>query len=433
MDALHFDLSQKTKVFKLLNATNGGPWHKRHNTSQYRSNFAEYKAARIPFTRNHDSRFDWCFTHDISEIFRDFDADENNPDSYDFACTDENILCALDAGTKTFFRLGQSIEHEIKKHYTLPPKDFGKWARICEHIIRHYTEGWADGFQLDMPYWEIWNEPDLSRNSEGVSAMWSGTDVQFYDLYEITAKHLKKCFPHLKIGGPALAWNEQWADGFLAEMQKRQVPMDFFSWHVYCTEPEKMVAKAERIKALLVKYGYADVESILNEWNYIRGWTEDFKYSILAIHGVKGAAFTMACISEAQRSDNIDMLMYYDTRHSSFCGAFDLYSYEPLKGYYPLMWYGKFYDLEGYVPCQTAVDHLYTLCGVDKDGKAMAVITYYNDDDEAAERQVSVDFGRAGQYEICLLDEDHDGENMGATDQLSFTMKNFTSILIREL
>ena len=45
------------------------------------------------------------------------------------------------------------------------PKDFKKWAVICEHIIRHYTEGWADGFFYDMPYWEIWNEPDLDSDS----------------------------------------------------------------------------------------------------------------------------------------------------------------------------------------------------------------------------------------------------------------------------
>ena len=61
----------------------------------------------------------------------------------------------LDAGTETFFRLGQTIEHQIKKHGTLPPSDFGKWAQICEHIIMHYNEGWADGYNLGIKYWEI--------------------------------------------------------------------------------------------------------------------------------------------------------------------------------------------------------------------------------------------------------------------------------------
>ena len=45
------------------------------------------------------------------------------------------------AGTKVFYRLSHRIEHEVKKYGTLPPKDFKKWAVICEHIIRHYTEG----------------------------------------------------------------------------------------------------------------------------------------------------------------------------------------------------------------------------------------------------------------------------------------------------
>ena len=33
--------------------------------------------------------------------------------------------------------------------------------------------------------------------------MWCGTDEEYYRLYDVTAKHLKGCFPHLKIGGYA--------------------------------------------------------------------------------------------------------------------------------------------------------------------------------------------------------------------------------------
>lgn len=118
--------------------------HKRHAQDQYQSNLEEYKAARIPYSRNHDSNVYMIhggpYAHDITAIFPCFDADPYDPASYDFACTDEDILVTLDAGTKPFFRLGQTIEHQIKKHATLPPKDFHKWAVICEHIIRHYTD-----------------------------------------------------------------------------------------------------------------------------------------------------------------------------------------------------------------------------------------------------------------------------------------------------
>ena len=229
MKTLRFQNTDTEKGFKPLHATNGGPWTKRPRDASLRSNFLEFEAAKLPFVRNHDSNlaghnvYGAPFVHDIHVLFPNFDADENDPASYDFACTDDNVLTCLDAGSETFFRLGESIEHQVKKHTTIPPKDFSKWARICEHVIRHYNEGWADGFHLNIQYWEIWNEPDLGTN------LWNGTKEEFFDLFAIAAKHLKSCFPHLHIGGPALAKKEDWAEEFLACMQERHVPLDFFS------------------------------------------------------------------------------------------------------------------------------------------------------------------------------------------------------------
>lgn len=435
MDTIKFDLTKNAGEFKILNATNGGPWHKRHANDQYRTNLEDYKAARMPYSRNHDSAmctiYGGPYSHDVTCIFPDFNADPENPESYDFACTDEAILVCLDAGTKTFFRLGQTIEHQIKKHGTLPPADFKKWAVICEHIIRHYTEGWADGFYHDMPYWEIWNEPDLDRDDSTNKRCWGGTKAEFFDFYETAAKHLKECFPHLKIGGPALAGRKDWADDFLCEMKKRNAPLDFFSWHIYAVKPEQIVERSEQVKALLLKYGFDKTESILNEWNYVKGWSDDYIYSLKVMHSLKGAAFVMACISEAQKS-TIDMLMYYDTRPSVFCGMFDFYTYEKLKGYYPLYWYGKFYDLKNEVRAENDIENIHTLCGVDENGRALCIVTYYTDDD-AGEKSFAVDFGRSGKYEIYLLDGSHDGELVNTTDALNFTMQANTCIMIKEI
>ena len=435
MSTLKFNLNENGNKIKILNATNGGPWHKRHATDQLRSNFADYKAARIPYSRNHDSAvcgvYGGPYSHDITCIFPDFNADEFSPESYDFACTDESILVCLDAGTETFFRLGQTIEHQIKKHGTLPPKDFRKWAAVCEHIIRHYNEGWADGYHLNIQYWEIWNEADLDSDDSANKRTWGGTKAEFFDLFEITARHLKECFPELKTGGPALAWNEEWAEDFLREMQKRNVPLDFFSWHIYCTEPSHMVAKAQRMKKLLNKYGYENAESILNEWNYVRGWEEEYVYSLKAIHGIKGAAFVMSCMCEAQKTD-IDMLMYYDTRPSVFNGVFDFYTYEKLKGYYPLYWYGLLYDCVKEIPSENNIENIYSLCGVDSDGKATVILTYYSEDDTLPKKNVSLDLGKNGSYEIYTVDSTHNGELTQITDTLSFELELFTMILIKE-
>ncbi len=436
MKILKFDIEKKYGKFKILNATNGGPQYKRHAADQFRSNFEDYKAARIPYARNHDSAdsdiYGGPFSHDITCIFPNFDADENDPASYDFPCTDESILSCLETGTKTFFRLGQTIEHQIKKHNTLPPKDFKKWAVICEHIIRHYTEGWADGFYLDMPYWEIWNEPDLDPDDSTNKRTWGGTATQFFDLYEITAKHLKACFPNLKIGGPALAHDENWAEAFLAEMQKRNVKLDFFSWHIYTKFPEETVEQAERIRKMLDAHGYEKTESILNEWNYVRDWEEGFVYSLKTVHGLKGAAFTMSCICLSQPS-SIDMLMYYDTRPSGFNGVFDYYTLEKLKGYWSLYWYGMFYDLENEVRAVNTIANTYSLCGLDKDGKITAIVACYSENDEDGGRQISIDFGRPGKFEIYAVDSEHDGEYIETTDAPVLNMERNSFVLIREV
>ena len=436
MQTITFNLQRTFGKFKPLNATNGGPGHKRHAKDQYRSNYTEYKQARIPYSRNHDSNvitvYGGPYAHDITAIFPDFNADENDPNSYDFACTDESILCTLEAGTKTYFRLGQTIEHQIKKHGTIPPKDFSKWARICEHIIRHYTEGWANGFTHDMPYWEIWNEPDLDDEDSPNKRCWGGTKAQFFDLYEITAKHLKSCFPHLKIGGPALAGNLEWAEKFLSEMQKRKTPIDFFSWHVYSFDTAWIIKKSYMVREMLDKYGFTQTESHLNEWNYVKGWTEEYVYTLESIHSIKGASFVMSIICEAQKAP-IDILMYYDTRVSSvFNGAFDFYTWRPLKGYYPLKWYGEFYDLENEVRAENSIEDIHTLCGVDKDGKVTAIISRFSDDDTKENTKLKIDFGKNAQFDIFLLDKDHDGELVKTTTDIILDMPVHSCVLIKE-
>ena len=179
--------------------------------------------AGIPYSRLHD--VDGAFAGnkyvDIPNIFRDFSKDEFDPASYDFAFTDALITDLVAAGVEPYYRLGVTIENyaEIKSYYIDPPADYEKWARICEHIIAHYTEGWADGFHYNITYWEIWNEPD---DGARVSQMWNGTAEDYYRLYDVTAKHLKKRFPHLKIGGyAATGFEALWGYLYLAEEHTR--------------------------------------------------------------------------------------------------------------------------------------------------------------------------------------------------------------------
>ena len=48
-----------------------------------------------------------------------------------------------------------------------------------EHIIRHYTEGWADGMHRDMQYWDIWNQPDLDDDTATKKRTWAAQRRSF--------------------------------------------------------------------------------------------------------------------------------------------------------------------------------------------------------------------------------------------------------------
>ena len=152
---LYVNYNNAAGKIKPMNAVNNGPVYKRTG-GQNSGNLDTYTAANIPFARTHDASFCSSYggehTVDVHLIFRDFDADPYDPESYDFHLTDEYMDTIKLAGTEPFYRLGSKIEHESKKYGTLPPRDFKKWAVICEHIIAHINEGWADGTNLGVRY-----------------------------------------------------------------------------------------------------------------------------------------------------------------------------------------------------------------------------------------------------------------------------------------
>jgi hypothetical protein len=229
-------------------------------------------------------------------------------------------------------------------------------------------------------------------------------------MFEISAKHLKARFPHLKIGGPASAGDEAWMKRFFERLKGTDTPLDFFSWHWYWTQPSDVAIKADRIRALLDEYGYFKTESILNEWNYVRSWTDEFVYSIKQIIGMKGAAFETACMSACQNKP-VDMLMYYDARPTAFNGLFDMYTYAPLKGYYPFYMWSKLYALENQAEATTDDECVYAI-GAKNGDKLGAMVTYYSENDNDGIKKVS----------ICVDGASLDGVKVYITDE-DFTMQ----------
>ena len=411
MRTIAVDFGKECGMIKPMNAVNNGPLGMSERGT---TNFPDYKALDIPYARNHDASFYSGFggehTVDVHRIFRNFDADENDPASYIFEPTDEYTKNTYAAGTKVFYRLGASIEHGYK-FGTYPPKDFAKWARICEHIIRHYNEGWANGFYYGIEYWEIWNEPDCC-NPDGTNPCWQGTDEEFIDLYDVAAKHLKKCFPDIKIGGPAFTAPKHGPLqlAFLKAVKERKIPFDFYSFHRYFKRPEEVEIAVKTAIASLEMFDMQIPELILNEWNYIKGWMyEDWKYSLRMERGLKGASFIAGSMLVGQACEPLTMLMYYDARPCGMSGLFDTETLEPRKGYYSFLQFKELRRLGTAV--QTTVQNEMIYACAATDGKDAAVmLTHYQDLDEASVEDVCIEMQNIpGENCVCaefyLLDE----------------------------
>lgn len=377
MKQLLVDFSKEVGTIKPVNGVGQPPF------SGINFSMIDYlKDANIPYSRLHDvgGAFGGNLYVDIPNVFRDFNADPKDPESYDFAFTDLLIKNLIERGVEPVYRLGVTIENSrsIKPYRIHPPADFKKWAEICEGIIRHYNEGWADGFNYNIKYWEIWNEPDNSETSEG-NHMWTGTAEDYYRLYDITSKHLKEKFPHIKIGGygscgfyeltmadntyanstPRHKYFIEFFDGFLDYIIEHKTPLDFFSWHSYATIEDNIVW-TEYVRRRLDEAGYKDTEHSLNEWNVgpdVPGTT-------------KHAAFTAGNML-AMQNTSLDTAMFYDARcgASMFSALFNCLTKKPYPSYYSMVAFGELYirktqvKIEGELP-----EKVYAVAAKDKDG-----------------------------------------------------------------
>ncbi len=415
MTAYKIDFTDKKGIIKPMHGVGNAPLLGVSNRL-----FHYLGEAGIPYSRLHDTGGTYgggCFV-DIANIFRDMSADPSDPASYDFAFTDW-LLSELDKqNVKPFYRLGASIEceHRIKAYRIFPPEDELKWARICEGIIRHYNEGWANGFRYGIKYWEIWNEPD-NEPEIADNPMWKGTKEQFFRLYETASNHLKSCFPDIKIGGYASCGFYAISDSaFSADANSshrveyfleffrdfmeyitspgHRSPLDFFSWHSYLGI-EKNISYAEYARKELDSYGFTDTENILNEWNMgpsLRGTQEDAAHIL-----------GMMC---AMQDTPIDKLMYYDAQvNSSYGGLFDPLHKTVFRAYYAFKAFNEIYKLGTQVSCTCVSDaapHTETeaVAAANENGECGVLITNM----KPAETDITVDLSE-GREVSCIVSD----------------------------
>ena len=266
---IHVDAGRKIGEIRPIHGTNGGPvcYGGVVDLSKY------HRTLGVPMTRIHDANWPARDVVDIHAVFPDFLADSRSPASYRFAPTDDYLKAILATGSQVMYRLGESIEHTPRKYYVHKPVDYDRWAAICLGVIRHYNEGWGDGFRHNLRYFEIWNEAEIGP------AQWDGSAEDYYRLYAVAARAIKARFPKVMVGGPAAAGLGRldgdrltpcpYLRGFLEYCRKESLPLDFLSWHMYTSDPTAPVRGTIGLRRVLAEFGFKNAEIHLDEWNYL--------------------------------------------------------------------------------------------------------------------------------------------------------------------
>lgn len=296
-----------------------------------------YRHWRVPTVRLHDAPFNAHDTVDLHFLFPDPSADPDDPANYSFRLTDNYLKTLRATGADLYFRLGESIEHQPQLTWNDPRR----WkpetlAQVCANIVRHYNQGWADGHEWGIRYWEFWNEPHGPKN-------WNSTPGHFFELYRQVAPRLKETDPSIKVGlagfapniaDPSSALGADWA-AELESAANDQAPIDFVSWHQYSQSWSDITLAATRLRSFLDRIGLGHAESHLGEWGYrpFAGETNIFsayrdrRYDHVArlteiMTGPSGLAHTFGGLV-ALLDAPVDLAHYYTGGTSARWGLFD--------------------------------------------------------------------------------------------------------------
>lgn len=114
------------------------------------------------------------------------------------------------------------------KQNVSPPKSWEKWDGLITELARHLVERYGID-EVGQWYFEVWNEPNID--------FWGGVPRKktYFELYDHTARDLKRVSSRMRVGGPATA-AAAWVDDFLKHVTENHVPVDFVSTHGYADD-----------------------------------------------------------------------------------------------------------------------------------------------------------------------------------------------------
>ena len=305
-----------------------------------------FRQMKTPYVRNSNSDTVMSkYAFDISRIFPDKNADDSDPASYDFALTDKYVMGIYNSGARCIFRLGDS---DRDSSFALSDPD--KWVRVCQRVIKHYNDYWANGFAYGIKHFEICPMGDFSSLDP---------KADIFSLYEKTALAIKLIDSEYLVGGMSFDGYCDRAREFLRFCSVKNIPLDFVSVTAFCNDIEDFCDDMEKLTSVIMNQGLVNTYIMVSAWNYVKEpgdnisgkvviknesgeYSKQAKELFDAQKSIEGAAFCSSMLVALSSLDRVLYACYYDAQPavSKFCGICDRFG-NPEKPYYAFCAYSN--------------------------------------------------------------------------------------------
>lgn len=131
-----------------------------------------------------------------------------------------------------------------------PPRDLERWSALVRDLTAFLVARYGIDEVREWPF-EVWNEPNLGL-------FWSGTQGDYFALYDASVAAVKSVDADLRVGGPATA-AAAWIDDMLEHCRTDDVPIDFLSTHTYGLPPLDL-------RPIAARFGREDLPLWWTEW-----------------------------------------------------------------------------------------------------------------------------------------------------------------------
>jgi len=212
-----------------------------------------------------------------------YDEDEHGNSVYNFAYVDQIYDGLLKNGVRPVVEISfmpkklafnpDALHPFWYKQNVSPPKSMEKWDDLIVQFAQHLVDRYGLE-EVSQWYFEVWNEPNID--------FWGGIPRQrsYFELYDHTARDLKRVNSRLRVGGPATA-AAAWVDDFLKHTATNHVPVDFISTHGYADDTvedlfgtdekipmdDRVCRAVEKVREQIHNSGMPKLPLFWTEWN----------------------------------------------------------------------------------------------------------------------------------------------------------------------